>query len=116
MKHTIRHYLYSVLATAAAAASILPLAAQEPERPITVSENGHYLQYADGRPFFYQGGTAWELFHSLDREEADLYLRDRAAKGFNVIQAVALAELDGWIHPTPTATCPSRTATRRDPP
>ena len=95
MKHTIRHYLRTALATAAAAASILPLAAQEPGRPITVSENGHYLQYADGRPFFYQGDTAWELFHRLDREQADLYLRNRAAKGFNVIQAVALAELDG---------------------
>ncbi len=95
MKHTIRHYLYSVLAAAVTAAGILPAAAQEQQRPITVSENGHYLQYADGRPFFYQGDTAWELFHRLDREQADLYLRNRAAKGFNVIQAVALAELDG---------------------
>lgn len=95
MKHTIRHYLYSVLAAAVTAAGILPAAAQEQQRPITVSENGHYLQYADGHPFFYQGDTAWELFHRLDREQADLYLRDRAAKGFNVIQAVALAELDG---------------------
>ena len=91
MKHTIRHYLYSVLAAAVTAAGILPAAAQEQQRPITVSENGHYLQYADGHPFFYQGDTAWELFHRLDREQADLYLRNRAAKGFNVIQAVALA-------------------------
>ena len=65
------------------------------DRQLIVSSNGHYLQYTDGTPFFYQGDTAWELFHRLDREEADLYLSDRAAKGFNVIQAVALAELDG---------------------
>jgi hypothetical protein len=32
------------------------------------------------------GDTAWELFHRLTREEADLYLKDRAAKGFTVIQ------------------------------
>lgn len=83
-----------LLACAAAATALLTSASAQ-QRPIAISENGHYLQYADGRPFFYQGDTAWELFHRLDREEADRYLRDRAAKGFNVIQAVALAELDG---------------------
>ena len=62
---------------------------------IEVSDNRHFLQYADGRPFFYLGDTAWELFHWLNREEADYYLADRAAKGFTVIQAVAIAELDG---------------------
>lgn len=62
---------------------------------LMVSENGHYLCTEDGKPFFYQGDTAWELFHRLTREEVDLYLADRAAKGYNVIQAVALAELDG---------------------
>lgn len=62
---------------------------------LKVSENGHFLQNADGTPFFYLGDTAWELFHRLNREQADLYLQDRAEKGYNVIQAVALAELDG---------------------
>ena len=46
-----------------------------------------------GTPFFYLGDTAWELFHRLDREEADEYLSLRAAQGFHVIQAAALAEL-----------------------
>lgn len=72
----------------------MPCSAQELQR-ITISENRHYLQTADGHPFFYQGDTAWELLHRLTREEADHYLEDRASKGFNVIQAVALAELDG---------------------
>ena len=62
---------------------------------IVVSENGHFLQYEKGTPFFYTGDTAWELFHRTTREEADLYLQDRASKGFNVIQAVALSECDG---------------------
>lgn len=60
-----------------------------------VSDNHRYLVYEDGRPFFYLGDTAWELFHRLDREQADRYLSNRAAKGFTVIQAVVLAELDG---------------------
>lgn len=64
-------------------------------QPLHVSENGHYIQNEDGSPFFYLGDTAWELFHRLDREEADSYLEDRAEKGFNVIQAVALSEIDG---------------------
>jgi hypothetical protein len=68
---------------------------------LKVSADGRHLVHSDGTPFFYLGDTAWELFHRLNREEADLYLADRAAKGFTVIQAVVLAELDG-LH-TPNA-------------
>ena len=62
---------------------------------LRVAANHRYLEYDDGTPFFYLGDTAWELFHRLDREEAQYYLSNRAAKGFTVIQAVALAELGG---------------------
>ncbi len=57
--------------------------------PITVSSNGRFLQYKDGRPFFWLGDTAWNLFQRLDRKETDRYLENRRLKGFNVIQAVA---------------------------
>jgi hypothetical protein len=60
-----------------------------------VSANRRFLVQGDGRPFFWLGDTAWSLFHRLAREEADSYLENRARKGFNVIQAVALAEHDG---------------------
>lgn len=66
---------------------------------LQVSDNHRFLQYQDGTPFFYLGDTAWELFHRLNREEAKKYLEDRARKGFTVIQAVALAELDGITEP-----------------
>ncbi len=56
---------------------------------LKVSENKRFLVKADGSPFFYLGDTAWELFHRLNREEADRYLKNRADKGFTVIQAVA---------------------------
>jgi len=69
--------------------------------PLKVSENQRFLVTADGKPFFWLGDTAWELFHRLNREEADAYLTDRARKGFSVIQAVALAELDGLNDPNP---------------
>lgn len=69
-----------------------------PDR-IFISENHRYLVDEKGAPFFYLADTAWELFHRLNREECDLYIKDRAAKGFTVIQAVAVAELDGISTP-----------------
>jgi Protein of unknown function (DUF4038)/Putative collagen-binding domain of a collagenase len=64
------------------------------------SANGHYI-LRDGKNFFWLGDTGWELFHRLNREQADLYLKTRSRQGFTVIQAVVLAELDG-LH-TPNA-------------
>jgi hypothetical protein len=58
--------------------------------PLRVDESGRFLVDADGRPFLYLADTAWELFHRLTREEAEKYLRDRADKGFTVVQAVVL--------------------------
>jgi Protein of unknown function (DUF4038)/Putative collagen-binding domain of a collagenase len=62
---------------------------------LRVSDNAHFLVRNDGKPFFWLGDTGWELFHRLNREEADYYLQRRANQGFTVIQAVALAEFDG---------------------
>ncbi len=67
--------------------------------PLKVSENRRFLVDSTGDPFFWLGDTAWELFHRLDRAEAELYLKDRAARGFTVIQAVALSELNGLGEP-----------------
>lgn len=69
---------------------------------LKVSDNKRFLQHEDGTPFFYLGDTAWELFHRLNREDADIYLTDRAKKGFTVIQAVAIAELDGHVAANPS--------------
>src|SRR5215217_4446013 len=68
---------------------------------LKVSPDHRFLQTTSGKPFFWLGDTAWELFHKLNREEADLYLKNRAEKGFTVIQAVILAELDGLNKPNP---------------
>ncbi len=68
---------------------------------LRVSDNKRFVVTADGKPFFYLGDTAWELFHRLDRADADEYLEKRARQGFSVIQAVAIAECDG--HTVPNA-------------
>jgi len=70
-----------------------------PMQILRVHPNGRFLMESDGTPFFWLGDTAWELFHRLDREEADLYLTTRADQGFTVIQAVALAEFSGLTEP-----------------
>jgi hypothetical protein len=67
--------------------------------PTRISDNKRYLLNADGTPFFYLADTAWTLFHRLDYDESDHYLRDRAAKGYTVIQAVALSEHSGLAVP-----------------
>ena len=74
--------------------------------PARVSDNQRYLLDQDGKPFFYLGDTAWELFHRLDRDEADVYLKDRAAKRFTVIQAVVLAEYAGLVEPNAQGNLP----------
>jgi hypothetical protein len=66
---------------------------------LIISENRRFLIFEDGTPFFYLGDTGWELFHRLNNEEVEKYLENRRAKGFTVIQAVALAELDGLNTP-----------------
>lgn len=83
--------LWWLLGFVGARAAVLPA--------LRVSDNGRFLVTADGQPFFWLGDTAWELFHRLTREEAERYLRNRAELGFTVIQAVALAELDGLNTP-----------------
>ncbi|WP_245957847.1 glycoside hydrolase family 140 protein [Niabella yanshanensis] len=61
---------------------------------IAVSPSKTYLT-KNNQPFFWLADTGWELFHRLSREEAIYYLNVRQQQGFNVIMAVALAELDG---------------------
>jgi hypothetical protein len=66
-----------------------------PLESIHPSPDGRFLITQSGQPFFWLGDTAWELFHRLTISETEKYLETRRQQGFNVIQAVALAELDG---------------------
>jgi hypothetical protein len=65
----------------------LPLAA-DVMGPIKVSGNGRYFVDREGRPFFWLGDTAWPLFAQYSRSQAEAYLKNRAEKGFTVIQGV----------------------------
>jgi hypothetical protein len=94
------------LATALAVLVATTCLAHAATPSLRVSDNGRFLVQADGRPFFWLGDTAWELFHRLDREQAEVYLQHRARHGYTVVQAVALAELDGLTAPNPYGQLP----------
>jgi hypothetical protein len=53
--------------------------------PLKVGPGKRYLEDANGRPFLIHGDTAWSLIADLTREDAELYLDDRRARGFNTI-------------------------------
>ncbi len=53
---------------------------------LKVSENHRFLQFDNGRPFFWQGETAWLLPERLDRAEASYYLQRCREAGYNMVQ------------------------------
>jgi hypothetical protein len=65
---------------------------------VKVSPNGRYFVDQNGKPFFYLADTCWLLFQRPDHDEVDIYLKDRVAKGFTVIQAYVIRGL-GKRHP-----------------
>ena len=90
------------LALTLAGALVSNLAAAPAALPrLKVSDNRRFLTTETGQPFFWLGDTAWELFHRLNREEAETYLKNRAERRFTLIQAVVLAELNGLKDPNP---------------
>ena len=73
---------------------------------LRISKEGSHLEHTTGEPFFYLGDTAWELLHRTTEAEVRRYLKDRAGKGFNVIQTVVLAELEGLTVPNSQGNLP----------
>ncbi len=55
---------------------------------LRISDNGRYLVKADGSPFLYLADTAWTML-DWTRADVNVYLQDRAKKGFTVIQISA---------------------------
>jgi hypothetical protein len=93
--------LGTILLPTLCAANPLPgiIAEESPKRSIKdlklkISPNGRYFVDQKGQPFFYLGDTAWLIFQRLNHDEVDEYLKDRAGKGFTVIQAYVLRGLE----------------------
>lgn len=75
-------------------AAVSVVFAGAPLQRVVVSPNRRFLQYQDGRPFFWLADTAWLLFEKLDRADTEKYLEDRRQKGFTAVQAVLLHAAD----------------------
>lgn len=54
---------------------------------LRISKNGGYIEHADGTPFFWLGDTVWPVFYRATADEWLAYVKDRARKGFTVVQA-----------------------------
>lgn len=52
---------------------------------LKVSANQRYLQFENGKPFFFLGDTGWLLPERLDRSEVQYYLQKCRAAGFNTV-------------------------------
>lgn len=85
------------LAVAVATLGLSVLAAPLPK--LKVGDNRRFVVTQDSQPFFWLGDTAWGLSHPLNRAQAEQSLDNRAQNGFILVQAVAIAELDGHTDP-----------------
>ena len=71
-----------------------PGTVQRPEHRgrIVVTEDGRFVMYENGEPFFWLADTAWLLIDRMTVEEAREYLEKRAEQGFTVIMFSCLGD------------------------
>lgn len=53
---------------------------------LRVSNNQRFLQFSNGKPFFWLGDTGWLLPERLDRAEVQYYLHKCSEAGYNMVQ------------------------------
>ena len=56
-----------------------------PVYPLKLSADSRHLEDQAGVPFLMNGDTPWSLIVQLTKSEAEQYLEDRRARGFNTI-------------------------------
>ncbi|MEW9613895.1 DUF4038 domain-containing protein [Shinella sp. S4-D37] len=53
--------------------------------PLAIAPDGRYLQDNAGKPFLITGDSAWSMIAELSPDEAEFYIADRKARGFNTL-------------------------------
>lgn len=53
--------------------------------PLRLAPNGLHLEDQTGKPFLITGDSAWSMIADLSPEEAQSYIADRKARGFNTL-------------------------------
>jgi hypothetical protein len=62
-----------------------PPASAQVAFPIKVSADGRHLEDSAGKPFAIQAASSWSLITQVPLQDAELYLEDRRARGFNTV-------------------------------
>ena len=91
---TIRKHLLIVLAVLVA----LTATAGKPwdNGRLVVSENQRFLQFENGKPFFWLGETAWLMPERLNRDEVRFYLQTCQAAGYNLVQVQVMNDVPAY--------------------
>lgn len=63
---------------------------------LKVSDNQRFLQFENGKPFFWLGETAWLMPEHLNRDEVDFYLKNCHEAGFNMAQVQVLNDVPSY--------------------
>ena len=63
---------------------------------LRVSDNHKFLQFDNGKPFFWQGETAWLLPQRLNRDEASYYLQRCNEAGYNMVQIQVMDKVPSY--------------------
>lgn len=71
------------------------LAQSSKEKPwdngkLKVSDNNKFLQFENGKPFFWLGETAWLLPSRSNKDEVDYFMNETKKNGYNVVQISTL--------------------------
>ncbi len=80
----------------------LPLFAQSADdKPwdngrLMVSANNRFLQFENGKPFFWLGDTAWLLPERLNRDEVEMYMKACSRAGYNMVQVQVLNDVPSF--------------------
>ena len=56
-----------------------------PAYPLRLSQTGTFIVDQNNKPYFINGDAGWELIMQVSNSDADLYLENRRAKGFNAV-------------------------------
>ena len=63
---------------------------------LKVSDNQRFLQFENGKPFFWMGETAWLMPEHLNREEVLYYLKTCREAGYNMAQVQVLNDVPAF--------------------
>ena len=95
----------ALLIIAAVLLAAVSVNAQKPwdNGKLKASENQRFLQFENGKPFFWQGETAWLMPERLNRDEAAYYLKTCHEAGYNMAQIQVINGVPAYnVYGTPS--------------